>query len=117
MIKDLNCRCAMPEIVYETDDIENYKGKWAVLYTLDNGTTIISPKEAWKDTEQEKLDEIEDQRIRTENKNLQNLVSTLSERDGSNKVACMFNNKECKNYAKSFGMPIITSMIPIPVGE
>ena len=68
-----------PPVKQETDPIENYHGKWAICYVLDNGSTFLNSKCNFKNTEQEILEAIEVMRQKTEYSKLQfPLQQTLS---------------------------------------
>jgi len=92
----------------EQDDLENYQGRWKLLYVFDNGSTFPGPTSF--DSEEQAILSIENMRLNTYASNSFGHMVGYEDNSGLNRAYCKFNKigRHFKDH------PWIIDLIPIP---
>lgn len=96
------------------DELEEYQGKWMIVYILDNGQTEYTPKESWCDSKEKAESALKDVKKHTEHKNSIGINIILCG-DGDIDFICPFNSTSNKNSLLEQGYPACVNFFPSPV--
>lgn len=101
-----------------TDDdcIEKYKGKWGILWFLEDGTSALSSRVNWCDSEGECLKQIKNLSDSADEANRMGKFESITVQDTGKEFLSPFNNNGLSVVKKAQAfLPLCTHASPIPV--